>query len=235
MPRGIADALSTGPTTSSRSASCCHRRSRGSVLAVVGRPEGKPALSLPCGRPGTEVTLMHADALPQLDEHTTVIAADDDRVWEALLQVVDAAGSRAGAAILLWILGCDDRTASGPRPLEQGSTTPGFRVAVAAPRRELILAGRHRFASYELVFHIDRRDLCETQLRAVSRATFPSVFGWVYGRLLISTGMHVRAVRSLLSAVQRRAERSTSCSDPAVTGAAADPSEWVFERERISP
>ncbi len=158
---------------------------------------------------------MDADALPLLDEHAIAIAADDRNVWEALLAVVDAVGTKTGAAAFVRIVGCDDTTASGPRPLEQDGTIPGFRVAVADAARRLLLAGRHRFAWYELEFHIDRRDACATQLRAASRARFQGLLGWVYGRLLMSSGMHVRAVRSLLTEVRRRAERTAAtCLTP---------------------
>ena len=52
-------------------------------------------------------------------------------------------------------VGCADVEAGGPRPLEVGSTVPGFHVAELAPERSLGLAGSHRFSNYALVFRLD--------------------------------------------------------------------------------
>ena len=78
-------------------------------------------------------------SLPYVDEHTTVVAADAEVVWDALGEVLDRSFGRGRAAAYARLVGCADRTASGPRPLGEGSTTPGFRVASAVPGAELVL------------------------------------------------------------------------------------------------
>ena len=151
---------------------------------------------------------MPGSLLPFLDEHEISVAADVDDVWRALLAALDGSFSRGGGAGLARVLGCVDRTAAGPRPLEQGSTVPGFRVVSANPGRELALEGRHRFSSYALIFHIDPVGPGHSLLRAESRATFPGLHGGVYRLLVVGSGGHVASVRSLLSSIRRRAERS---------------------------
>jgi len=152
------------------------------------------------------MVLMDIADLPYVDEHAIAVAADVDDVWLALTETLDRAFSRAGAATYTRAVGCADCTASGPRPLAAGSTLPGFRVVSAVPGSELVMAGRHRFSSYALIFRLEQLDSGRARLRAESRAAFPGLAGGVYRLLVIGTGGHVVAVRRLLSAVQRRCE-----------------------------
>jgi hypothetical protein len=145
--------------------------------------------------------------LPYLDEHATTIEASVDEVWPALLAVVDREFSR-GTALFVRAVGCTDTIVSGPRPLAEGSTVPGFRVATAVPGAELALEGRHRFSTYALIFRIDQLDADRSRLRAESRADFPGIPGRIYRLLVVGTRGHVVAVRRLLSAVKRRSERA---------------------------
>ena len=150
---------------------------------------------------------MQIAQLRYLDEHSTMIEASADAVWSALLAVVDHEFSR-GTALFVRAVGCTDTVVSGPRPLAEGSTVPGFRVAKAVPGVELALEGRHRFSTYALIFRIDHVDADRSRLRAESRADFPGVPGRIYRLLVVGTRGHVLAVRRLLSGVKRRAERS---------------------------
>jgi enamine deaminase RidA (YjgF/YER057c/UK114 family) len=145
--------------------------------------------------------------LPRLDEHTTAIAAGVDQVWPALLETLDRTFSRPVANAYARIVGCAEATAAGPRPLAEGGKIPGFRVATAAPGRELVLAGRHRFSSYVLTFRLDPLGSGSSRLRAESRASFPGMAGRVYRLLVIGSGAHVFTVRRLLAAVRRRSEQ----------------------------
>jgi hypothetical protein len=83
----------------------------------------------------------------------------------------------------------------------------GFHVAAADEPRELVLAGRHPFSRYELIFHLDELPSDRTRLRAETRAEFPGVRGAVYRAMVIGTRMHVLVTRRLISAVKARAER----------------------------
>jgi hypothetical protein len=150
---------------------------------------------------------MHLSQLPHLDEHVSDIAADVDDVWPNLVETLDRAFSRAGAASYARFVGCIDRAESGPRPLDEGSTVPGFRVVAAVPGSELVLEGSHRFSSYALIFHLEQVGSGRSRLTAETRASFPGLAGEVYRLLVIGTGGHVVLVRRLLAVIKRRSER----------------------------
>ena len=147
---------------------------------------------------------MQISQLPYVDEHATVIAAAVDDVWPVLIETLDRSFSRAGMASYTRTVGCADCTASGPRPLAEGSTIPGFRVVTAVPGSVLALEGRHRFSSYALIFRLEQVSAGRSRLRAETRAAFPGLAGGVYRLLVIGTGGHVVAVRRLLSVIKRR-------------------------------
>jgi hypothetical protein len=151
---------------------------------------------------------MQISQLPYLDEHAMAIAASVDDVWPVLTETLDRALSRAGMTGYARIVGCTDRGASGPRPLAEGSTIPGFRVVTSVPGSELVLAGRHRFSSYALIFRLEPVGSDRSRLRAESRAAFPGWPGGIYRLLVIGTGGHVLAMRHLLSAIRRQSELS---------------------------
>jgi acetyl-CoA carboxylase carboxyl transferase subunit beta len=144
--------------------------------------------------------------LPHVDEHSIVIDADRDAVWSALERVVDRVGSPRFAKLL----GCEDTTASGPRPLAEWSSVPGFHVGAAERPSVLALAGRHRYSDYELVFRVDDLGADRSRLRAETRAIFPGRRGAAYRMLLMGTGAHVLATRRLLSRVQRAVARAAA-------------------------
>ncbi|HET6997465.1 MAG TPA: hypothetical protein VFI03_02660 [Solirubrobacterales bacterium] len=145
--------------------------------------------------------------LPHVDEHSLVIAADRGTTWEALSRVVDASFSAGAVPPVARLLGCADTAVSGPRPLEAGSTVPGFQVATADTPAELALVGRHRFSGYALIFRLDELDRGRTRVQAETRADFPGLKGEVYKTLVIRTRMHVLVTRRILGAAKRRAER----------------------------
>jgi hypothetical protein len=150
---------------------------------------------------------MPRDELPSIDEHETEVAATADAVWVALLETLDTMFDGAAVTSFARAVGCEPAQASGPRPLADGSTIPGFRVATAVPARELALEGRHRFSTYALTFRIGPVGAHRSRLRAESRAAFPGIHGRVYRMLVIGTGAHVVGVRRMLTAVARRATR----------------------------
>ncbi|MCU1351400.1 MAG: hypothetical protein JWM05_609 [Acidimicrobiales bacterium] len=149
---------------------------------------------------------MLIDLLPYLDEHDAEIAADVDVVWAVLIEAIDRGFSRPGAASYARAVGCVHRSASGPRPLTEGSTVPGFLVVSAVPGSELMLQGRHRFSSYALSFRLDAVAPGRSRLRAESRATFPGFAGRVYRLLVVGSGGHVVVMRRLLADLKRRSE-----------------------------
>lgn len=176
---------------------------RGQPFAARLEPTPNDRLSTATGL--TEA-LMQIASLPYLDEHATVIAAGVGDVWRGLGETLDRSFSRPGMAGYARLIGAADCTASGPRPLAEGSTFPGFRVAAATPGQELVLEGCHRFSSYALIFRLERVGPGRSRLRAESRAAFPGLAGGLYRRLVMGTGGHVVGMRRLLSAVRRRSE-----------------------------
>lgn len=151
---------------------------------------------------------MHPDpsALPFVDEHGVEIAAPPEVVWESLCRVAEGSFSSPATGRIARLLGCEQTAGSGPRPLAEGSTIPGFAVAKAEPGSELALAGRHRYSEYALVFHLTGEGEM-TRLRAETRARFPGTAGRLYRAAVIGTRGHVLVTMRLLTAVKRRAER----------------------------
>ncbi|MEU5780921.1 hypothetical protein [Micromonospora lupini] len=151
---------------------------------------------------------MHIDPLPHLDEHATLIAAETDQVWPHLTDVVERTFSRPGTGGYARLVGAADPAASGPRPLVEGSTFPGFHVVTALPGQELALRGSHRFSTYALIFRLDADGPGRSRLRAETRAVFPGLTGRLYRQILLTSGGHVLGVRRMLVAVRRRSEHS---------------------------
>ncbi|MEV0641164.1 hypothetical protein AB0I77_40830 [Streptomyces sp. NPDC050619] len=144
--------------------------------------------------------------LPYVDEHTTETVAGTEAVWRALNEVVEASFSSPHATVYARLVGCPDRTASGPRPLTKGSVFPGFRVTAATPNRSLTLEGSHRFSTYTLTLRLEDTPEGHTRVHAETRAAFPGASGTLYRALAIRTGFHTVGMRRLLAGVRRRAE-----------------------------
>jgi hypothetical protein len=147
---------------------------------------------------------MDITVLPGVDEHAVVVPATPLEVWDALGESLVRSFGRPRSARYARLVGVADRTASGPRPLAEGSVLPGFRVADATPGRELVLVGRHHFSTYALVFRLEAEG-GGTRLRAETRARFPGPFGALYRLLVVSSGAHALLTRRLLEGVRHRA------------------------------
>ncbi|HUB99173.1 MAG TPA: hypothetical protein VMS11_05060 [Solirubrobacterales bacterium] len=148
-----------------------------------------------------------ADSLPFVDEHSIEIDSPPGPTWEALLKIAERSFEGGATPRIAALVGCEDRTASGPRPLAVGSTVPGFHVAAAEPQRELVLAGAHRFSRYALTVRLDDLGGGRTRLQAETRAEFPGLKGSIYRALVIGTRMHVLLTRRIIAAAKARAER----------------------------
>jgi hypothetical protein len=149
-----------------------------------------------------------AAGLPWIDEHAAEIGAPAAVVWPALLRTVEQMTAGGAAPRYARAVGCADTEPGGPRPLEVGSTVPGFHVAELAPGRLLTHAGSHRFSDYALVFRLEPLGGRRTRIVAETRADFPGLKGRAYRALVIGTRMHVLAVRRVMRGVARRAERA---------------------------
>ena len=131
------------------------------------------------------------DPLPFVDQHERVVAASPEQTWAVLREYVDRL-TGSSHLLLTWILGTVPRS--------------GFAVVEEHPPAEITLGGRHRFATYRLVFQV-RTYADVATLRALTFARFPGLEGTAYRTLLtLSTG-HARATRRMLRTVADRAER----------------------------
>jgi hypothetical protein len=146
------------------------------------------------------------DALPFVDEHGVEIAAPPEEVWDSLCRVAEGSFSSPFASRFARWVGCEATTASGPRPLAEGSAFPGFTVARAEQGAELALVGRHRYSEYALVFRLAPEG-AGTRVRAETRARFPGTGGRIYRAAVIGTRGHVLVTMRLLAAVNRRTEK----------------------------
>ena len=162
--------------------------------AVPGGPEGGADADAP--------------QLPWVDEHATELNGTPAVVWPALLRTVERMTAGRAAPHYARAVGCADTEAGGPRPLEVGSTVPGFHVAELAPQASLTLAGSHRFSNYALVLRLEPLGGRRTQLVAETRAEFPGFAGHAYRAAVIGTRMHVLIVRRVMRGVAHRAERA---------------------------
>ncbi|MGW7728362.1 hypothetical protein ACWGJ6_34260 [Streptomyces canus] len=150
---------------------------------------------------------MDIGMLPPVDEHAVIVSARVVEVWDALGETLKQSFGRPRSARYARLVGVVDRTASGPRPLAEGSAFPGFRVADAIPGQELVLVGRHHFSTYALVFRLEETSPGRTRLQAETRARFPGPGGALYRLLVISSGAHALLTGRLLATVRRRAEQ----------------------------
>ncbi|MBS1885179.1 MAG: hypothetical protein JSS97_19695 [Actinobacteria bacterium] len=160
--------------------------------------------------------------MPWIDEHAIEVAAPVARAWPALLRTVERMTAGGAAPRYARAVGCADTEAGGPRPLEVGSTVPGFHVAALTPEPLLVLAGSHRFSDYALSFRLEPLGGVRTRIVAETRAVFPGAKGRAYRALVIDSRMHVLATRRILGAMARRAESAPAAAGegPAGSGAA---------------
>ena len=144
--------------------------------------------------------------LPWVDEHAAEVDAPVGVAWPALLRSVERMTAGGAAPRYARAVGCADTESGGPRPLEVGSTVPGFHVAELIPERLLVLQGSHHFSDYALSFRLEPLGGRRTRILAETRAEFPGLKGGVYRALVIGTRMHVLVTRRVLRDVARRAE-----------------------------
>jgi hypothetical protein len=159
-----------------------------------------------------------AAGLPWVDEHATELDAPASVVWPALLRTVERMTAGGAAPRYARAVGCADTEPGGPRPLEVGSTFPGFHVAELVPERELVLLGSHHFSDYGLVFRLEGLGGRRSRLVAETRAEFPGLKGRVYRAAVIGTRMHVLVTRRVLRTVARRVAASPAARSDGAAG-----------------
>ena len=137
-------------------------------------------------------------SLPYVDAHHVTVPAPAAAVWDRL--GADLRGGRRLGRLPAIVLGTVPGVGAGD-PLSAGSTLPGFEVRESVPGRLLVLAGRHRFSEYELVWTLDEHDGV-TQLGATTYARFPGIHGRIYRGLVIGSRGHRLLVRRWLRRIR---------------------------------
>jgi hypothetical protein len=138
--------------------------------------------------------------LPFIDAHSVAVDVPPERAWDAIVRMLPSFGGPAGP-VFARLVGCADVSRPEPGPGIPSSIV-GFRVAEAVRPSVVTLQGQHRFSRYELRFVIE-----PGVVRAETRAAFPGLAGRLYKTAVISTGVHVVAVRRMLAAIRRGSER----------------------------
>jgi hypothetical protein len=149
--------------------------------------------------------------LPRLDEHAVDVAAPPEAVWDAVRRVLGGAFDATPARWAARLVGCAPAAASGWDRAAVGASVPGFAVVTAQRPHLLVVAGRHRFSRYGIVFRIEPAGR-GARCRAESRAAFPGLLGALYRQAVVGSGGHVLGVRRLLRQVARTAERGAASS-----------------------
>ena len=144
--------------------------------------------------------------LPFVDAWSVDVDAPPRTVWQALLERQPP--PHAGGWRRLWAIAwaADPAASNGLAAHVLGAERPGFEVREVVPPATYALAGRHRFAQYQLVFRIEGRGPAGSRLTAETFARFPGTAGRLYRALLIDAGLHALVMWTMVRALRRRAE-----------------------------
>ncbi len=132
-------------------------------------------------------------ALPFVDEYGLTVRAREDEIWPVVVGYATAL-SRTRHRVLSRLLGAVPES--------------GFEIIATRPHEEVTLEGRHRFATYRLVFRV-RSDGGAALVTADTFAQFPGVKGRLYRAVLMGTRAHRIATTRMLREIQRRAVRTS--------------------------
>lgn len=152
--------------------------------------------------------------LPFVDAWSVDIEAPARVVWDVVLAT--APGTRGGAVrrAIAVLLNADPADNNGLASHALGAERPGFAVCEVVPPATYALAGRHRFATYQLVFRIDQRGPGQSRLTAETFAAFPGTGGRLYRMFLMDAKLHGLVMWSLVRRIRRRAERAAHRKGP---------------------
>ena len=147
------------------------------------------------------------ESLPFVDEHFIEIAAEPADVWRAVVKGVTEATDGPTWSQGAKRLGCA-HTGNGGDPGTIGWTRPGFVVTRAVEPAVLAFMGKHRFATYALIFTILEKPSGLILLSAQTRARFNGKGGAAYRQVVLGSKGHVLIIKSMLRRARKRAERA---------------------------
>ena len=150
--------------------------------------------------------MSEAALLPFVDAWSIDVGAPPRVVWDAVLASAPGAGAGIVRRALAVLLGADPAASNGLASHVLGAERPGFAVCEVVPPITYALAGRHRFAIYQLVFRIDKRGQGLSRLTAETFAIFPGPGGRLYRMFLMDAKLHALVMWFLVRRVRRRAE-----------------------------
>ncbi|WP_291986555.1 DUF2867 domain-containing protein [Luteitalea sp.] len=150
---------------------------------------------------------MSGDALlPFVDAWSIDIEAPPRVVWDAVLAFAPGATPSIWLRAFAWLWRARPAASNGLASHVLGAERPGFAVSMVVPPATYALAGRHRFARYQLVFRIGQRGPGQSRLTAETYATFPGTAGRLYRMLLVDARLHGLVMWAMVRLVRRRAE-----------------------------
>jgi hypothetical protein len=146
------------------------------------------------------------EQLPYIDEHSIVVAATRERVWEALAWSLrsDLGRTVPGRLGRAMRIAPSDMRGDWRGRVSIGDALPGFRVVAAEGLERLELRGEHRFSKYALAFEIEETGPESCTVRAQTWAAFPGLRGRAYRALVIDSGAHRVVVGRMLRRIAKR-------------------------------
>ena len=146
--------------------------------------------------------------LPFVDAWSIDIEAPPRAVWEAVLAMAPSAEPGLARRALARVWGVDPAGSNGLASHVLGAERLGFVVCEVVPPVTYALAGRHRFARYQLVFRISKLGSRRSRLTAETFASFPGRAGRLYRLVLMEGRLHALMMWSTVRRIRGRAERS---------------------------
>jgi len=155
--------------------------------------------------------------LPFVDAWSIEIEAPPRAVWNAVLAFGPGAPPSLAHRAFARIWRTDPAGSNGLASHVLGAEAPGFAVCQSVPPATYALAGRHRFARYQLVFRIDQLEPGRSRLTAETFAIFPGPAGRLYRMFLMDAKLHGLVMWSMVRRVRRRAEAAARRAGPSAS------------------
>lgn len=127
-------------------------------------------------------------------------------VWDTLLEACPGPSSSGLLRFWAFVWGGEPAASNGLGAHVIGAERPGLVVREVVSQTTWAVAGRHRFAAYQVVFRIASAGPGASRLTVETYATFPGPAGRAYRAVVLHAGLHTLAMRLTLWYLRRRAE-----------------------------